>query len=118
MLVIALLAGMGAMGALPSLPTTVIQRFADVLPTIRIPDIATVEVTDTNFAAIERLAHWGAALAMWRDHLWLGVGFGNYAAVYPPMLSSVGSTTGHAHNYYLNVGAETGLLGLVAASSG
>jgi O-antigen ligase len=114
-LVIALLAGMGAMGALPSLPTTVIRRFAEVLPTIRIPDIATAEVTNANFAAIERLAHWGAAMDMWRDHLWLGVGFGNYAAVYPAY--AIGrwlDPLGHAHNYYLNIGAETGLLGLLA----
>jgi len=114
-LVIALLAGLGAMGALSSLPTTVVQRFTDVLPTLRIPDITTAEVTNANFAAIERLAHWGAAMAMWRDHLWLGVGFGNYAAVYPAY--AIGrwlDPLGHAHNYYLNIGAETGLLGLLA----
>jgi O-antigen ligase len=114
-LVIVLLAGLGAMGAFQNLPPMVVQRFTGVLPTIRIPDIATAEVTDANFATIERLAHWEAALAMWREHLWLGVGFGNYAAIYPAY--AIGrwlDPLGHAHNYYLNIAAETGLLGLLA----
>jgi O-antigen ligase len=52
---------------------------------------------------------------MWRHHLWLGVGFGNYAVVYP--LVAIGrwlDPLGHAHNYLLNLGAETGLVGLIA----
>jgi putative inorganic carbon (HCO3(-)) transporter len=114
-LVIAVLATLGAMGAFQILPQSILQRFGDALTALNIPDIATAEVTDANFAAIERLAHWGAALAMWRDHLWLGVGFGNYAAVYPAY--AIGrwlDPLGHAHNYYLNVAAETGLVGLLA----
>ena len=50
---------------------------------------------------------------MWRDQPWLGIGFGNYAVVYP--LYAVGrwlDPLGHAHNYFLNIGAETGLVGL------
>jgi O-antigen ligase len=49
---------------------------------------------------------------MWRDNLWLGVGFGNYAAIYPAY--AVGrwlDPLGHAHNYLLNIGAEAGLIG-------
>jgi putative inorganic carbon (hco3(-)) transporter len=52
---------------------------------------------------------------MWRDNLWLGVGFGNYAVIYPAY--AIGrwlDPLGHAHNYLLNIGAETGLLGLLA----
>jgi hypothetical protein len=114
-LAIAVVAALGAMGAFQILPQPILQRFGDALTALNIPDIATAEVTDANFATIERLAHWGAALAMWRDHLWLGVGFGNYAAVYPAY--AIGrwlDPLGHAHNYYLNVAAETGLVGLLA----
>jgi putative inorganic carbon (HCO3(-)) transporter len=114
-LVIVVLAMGGAMGAFQILPQSILQRFGDALTALRIPDIATAEVTDANFATIERLAHWGAALAMWRDNLWLGVGFGNYAAVYPAY--AIGrwlDPLGHAHNYYLNVAAETGLVGVLA----
>jgi O-antigen ligase len=104
-----------ALGAFNLLPATVVQRFADVVPVTQIPNIATAEVTDANFPAIERLAHWQAALAMWRDHLWLGVGSGNYPVAYPAY--AVGrwrDPLGHAHNAYLNTAAETGLLGLIA----
>jgi O-antigen ligase len=115
-LVIAMLAGLGAVGGFQTLmPPFITQRFSDVLSAPSIADIATIEVTDANFAAIERLAHWGAALDMWRDHIWLGVGFGNYAAVYPAY--AIGrwlDPLGHAHNYYLNVAAEAGLTGLLA----
>ena len=51
---------------------------------------------------------------MWLEHFWLGVGFGNYAAVYPAY--AVGrwlDPLGHAHNYLLNIGAEAGLVGLL-----
>jgi O-antigen ligase len=105
----------GALGAAQLLPSTILQRFTDVLPVMQIPNIATAEVTDANFPLIERLAHWQAALDMWRDAPWLGVGIGNYPVVYPAY--AVGrwrDPLGHAHNIYLNIGAETGLVGLLA----
>jgi len=114
-LAVAALALVGAMGAFQALPPTIIQRFGDAFTALSIPDIATAEVTNANFAAIERLAHWKAATDMWRDHLWLGVGIGNYAVVYPAY--AIGrwlDPLGHAHNFYLNVGAETGLVGFLA----
>jgi O-antigen ligase len=52
---------------------------------------------------------------MWRDHLWLGVGAGNYAVAYPSYnLPRWYEALGHAHNVYLNFAAEAGLLGLLA----
>jgi O-antigen ligase len=112
---VAVLAVLGALGTFQNLAPIITQRFSGALTALSIPDISTAEVTDANFAAIGRLAHWKAALDMWRDHLWLGVGFGNYAVIYPAY--AIGrwlDPLGHAHNYYLNVGAETGLLGLLA----
>jgi O-antigen ligase len=90
------------------------RRFGEAFAVITITDVGAIEVNDANFATIERLAHWQAAQAMWRDHLWLGVGFGNYAAIYPAY--AVGrwlDPLGHAHNYLLNIGAEVGLVGIV-----
>ena len=103
-----------SMGALALLPGSILNRFADVLPFVTLPDISAIPLTDANFAAIERLAHWQAARAMWRDHLWLGAGFGNYEAIYAAY--AVGRWTeplGHAHNYLLNIGAEAGLVGVL-----
>jgi len=91
----------------------VIQRLAEAGSIFTINDITSIEVTDANFATVERLAHWQAAQEMWRDNPWLGVGFGNYAVVYP--VYAVGrwlDPLGHAHNYLLNIGAEAGLVGI------
>ncbi len=91
----------------------VLQRFADAVAIVTVTDVASTPVTDANFATLERLAHWQAAREMWRDNLWVGVGFGNYAAIYPAY--AVGrwvDPLGHAHNYLLNLGAEIGLIGI------
>ena len=91
----------------------VTQRFTNAADIFDVTDVATTPVTDANFATIERLAHWQAAQEMWRDNLWLGAGFGNYAVVYPAY--AVGrwlDPLGHAHNYMLNLGAEAGLVGM------
>lgn len=91
----------------------VVQRIVNAVDALNVTDVANTEVTDANFATLERLAHWQAAREMWRDNLWLGVGFGNYAVVYPAY--AVGQwldPLGHAHNYLLNIGAEAGLIGI------
>jgi putative inorganic carbon (HCO3(-)) transporter len=91
----------------------VMQRLAQAADIFSITDVAAIEVTDANFATVERLAHWQVAREMWRDNPWLGVGFGNYAAVYPAYaLGRWLDPLGHAHNYLLNIGAETGLVGI------
>jgi len=78
-------------------------------------DLQAIEVTDENFAVLERAAHWQAALGMFRDHLWLGVGIGNYPVAYPDYAQPRWQEPlGHAHNYYLNIAAETGIVGLAA----
>ena len=102
-------------GPLSQAYTSVVERLGAAVSIAAITDIAAVEVTDANFATIERLAHWQAARDMWRDFPWLGVGFGNYEVIYP--VYAVGRWSdplGHAHNYLLNIGAETGLVGITA----
>jgi putative inorganic carbon (HCO3(-)) transporter len=102
-------------GGLASVPPSLVQRFSDFGPYLGVMDVRGVEVTDANFAVLERVAHWQAALGMWTDHPWLGVGIGNYEAAYPDYaLPQWPLPLGHAHNYYLNIGAEAGILGLVA----
>jgi putative inorganic carbon (HCO3(-)) transporter len=96
------------------IPPILAERFAGLTAYSAVPDVTTAEVTEANYALIERLAHWQAAIAMWGDRPWLGVGAGNYAVVYPAYaLPHWPEPLGHAHNYYLNIGAEAGLVGLV-----
>ncbi len=110
LVMVAILAG------LPELvPSSVTGRLESITAYLGGLDPTRVEITDENFATVERLAHWKAAADMWRDHLWLGVGIGNYPAVYARYaVPRWDDPLGHAHNYYLNLGAETGLLGLLA----
>jgi len=78
-------------------------------------DVRGVDINDANYSVLERLAHWQAAREMARYHPLLGVGFGNYEAVYPAYaLINWPYPLGHAHNIYLNTLAETGIIGVVA----
>ncbi len=112
------LAGYGLLSTGLSLaPSSVISRLTDFLPYLEAGtlDVRGVEVNDANYAVIERLAHWQAGVAMWTDHPWLGVGIGNYEPAYPAyQLPGWDEPLGHAHNYYLNIAAEAGVLGLAA----
>ncbi len=98
---------------LNQMSTDLIQRLAD---TVRLPggtELASIEITDENFAIIERLAHWYAGWRMFASSPWLGVGTGQYSVAYPGVaLPRWQDPLGHAHNYYLNVLAEGGLVGL------
>lgn len=77
-------------------------------------DVRGIDITPENFAVAERLAHWQAASNMIAANPWLGVGFGNYAASYPQYsLINWLEPLGHAHNYYLNIFAEVGVIGLL-----
>jgi len=103
------------LGGLAIVPESVIQRISDFSPYLGLGDVRGVEVTDANFAVVERVAHWQAALKMWADRPWLGIGIGNYGAVYGRYaLPLWPMALGHAHNYYLNIGAETGVVGIGA----
>ncbi len=110
-----LLIGAIFLGALsPGLvPAPIANRVADIPAYFGAVDVANTPVTDANFAVLERLAHWDAALKMWAASPWLGVGPGNYAVVYDRFrLPQWDQALGHAHNIYLNTLAESGLIGL------
>ena len=99
------------------LPDAVASRLADLGGYVVGPgtgqlDLARTEITEANFSALERLAHWQAGLGMFADHPWLGVGIGNFGVTYPAYaLPHWYEPLGHAHNVYINFLAETGVLG-------
>ncbi len=104
------LIGLSSAGLLPS---AISERLADAGTLLDIRDVRGVPINDTNYALIERQAHWQAALNMLTEHPWTGVGFSNYQPLYEQYrLLNWPMPLGHAHNIYLNVAAETGLIGL------
>jgi len=114
-----LIGGLIAIGLVLSsaglLPASIADRFADVGTLVDFRDVRGVKINDANYAVIERLAHWQAAVGMLQAHPWSGVGFSNYQPVYEQYrLLNWPMPLGHAHNIYLNVAAETGLPGLAA----
>lgn len=116
MLVVAVLV-VGALGLQTTglMPASISARLTSFAEYVQFEDVRGVGINDANFAVIERLAHWQAALEMWRYNFWTGVGFGCYEPAYRDFgLINWRIPLGHAHNYYLNIAAETGLIGLVA----
>jgi len=121
LLILAILLSLGILvGRWDWAPISVLQRLSPQGVSLSVAfgpsaNLQAIEVTDENWAILERLAHWHAAWAMWGEHPWLGVGIGNYAFVYPRYaLPRWSDPLGHAHNYYLNVAAEIGVVGLIA----
>jgi O-antigen ligase len=111
-----LAASVGLLGAADLLPSAITGRLGSITSDLQVlQDIRTVKVTNENFATVERVAHWWAGWRMWEDHPWTGVGIGNYATAYPTYsLAGWDDPLGHAHNFYINMGAEAGTLGLAA----
>lgn len=105
------------------LPPAVVQRATSLIGNMRLFDARGADITPANFAIVERMAHLQAAWHMLQRYPLLGVGPGNYTIAYEtppgPDQSPINirpwyESRGHAHNYYLHIAAEAGLLGLCA----
>jgi putative inorganic carbon (HCO3(-)) transporter len=115
LLVLALLAAGWAALQSGLLPGSIVGRLTGFADYVQFQDVRGVDITPANYAVLERMAHWQAALNMADQHPWLGVGLGNYEAAYADYaLLNWPYPLGHAHNIYLNLLAETGVLGLMA----
>jgi O-antigen ligase len=86
-----------------------------VLSAVGLGGISFGNVTDANFSAVERAAHWLAGVRMFAAHPLLGVGIGNYSAAYPAYHPRGWyASLEHAHNYFINIAAEAGIIGLTS----
>lgn len=113
LLAVALLVALWQTGILPDALVT--RLTSSVVDLVAINDVRGIDAHAGNYAVIERLAHWQAAVDMARDHPVFGVGLGNYSVRYAEYrLINWQLPLGHAHNTYLNLLAETGLVGLLA----
>jgi O-antigen ligase len=108
----ALLLVLGGAGLLPQ---PIARRIASITRSVSIFDAGSVQVTDENFAVVERMAQIQAGWRMFAAHPLVGVGPGNYNAAYPDFaVVPWYASRGHAHNYYLHMAAEAGVAGALA----
>jgi hypothetical protein len=108
----ALILALGGVGLLPSFVAT---RLASITRYISFFDASAVAVTPGNFAVVERMSQMQAGARMFLAYPLTGVGPGNYSMAYSTF--AVGQwyvSRGHAHNYYLHIAAETGIVGAIA----
>ncbi len=115
--VLAVLVGLGlAMGVLAvagALPPVIADRFDQLVSQIAIFDPRGVTTTPENYALVERMVHWQVAGNMFLSSPWIGVGIGNYNVLFNRFgVQGWPYSRGHAHNYYLNLLAEVGVVGL------
>jgi O-antigen ligase len=104
-----------ALGGTQLLPAPLAARIASISSALSFFDPSQVTVTDQNFAAVERMAQVWAGWRMWLAHPLLGVGPGSYSAAYPELARAPWFVSrGHAHNYFLHIAAESGIVGLAA----
>ncbi len=111
-----------SIGGAGLLPGPLASRLDGIVRNLRLFDVRTVQVDPANFAIVERMSHLQAGWLMLRANPWLGVGTGNYNLAYEGSgaadrayaLHPWYDSRGHAHNYYLHIAAESGLLGLGA----
>ncbi len=116
-----LLASVGALmlifsGITIALPEAIAARVNVTLEYFRFFDARLVEVTPENWPLVQRMALWQSAWYMFLHSPVTGVGAGNFDMAYPYFTLPAWSSflSGHAHNYYLNLLAETGIIGLVS----
>ena len=105
-----------ALGGAGVLPKTIQDRIGSVGSSLILLDYYNVPITPQNFAVKERMAYWFGGIHMAEDHPWQGVGLGNYGAQYDTkyFISPFMTSQVHAHNYYIHITAETGVIGLTA----
>lgn len=111
---VALMSLLIASGGMAYAPPAISDRFDQLTTQLSFFDSRDIMITDENYAAVERMAHWQTGIAMFEASPLTGVGAGNFNvrfvefAVHPAFLIS----RGHAHNYYIHAAAETGIIGL------
>jgi O-antigen ligase len=102
-----------AMGLMDVLPAQISARVNDAMGYFGIFDPTTAKLTPQNWPIVERMANWHSAWNMYEDNPLFGVGIGNYPEAYEHyFVKGWREAKGHAHNVYLNMLAEMGIIGL------
>jgi O-antigen ligase len=103
----------GLLSVMGALPGVVAERVGQLVGQIAVFDPRGVTPTPENYALVERMVHWQVAGNMFLSSPWVGVGIGNYNVLFNEFgVQGWPWPRGHAHNYYLHLLGEVGLVGL------
>lgn len=106
----------------PALRTAIVAVLAAATLSVLVVAIATWlgATPGTQMSLAGRLELWGLAVEMIQAFPFTGIGPGQYSLVlytfYPPVLSPPSDSIPHAHNQYLQVLLEQGLVGAIAVA--
>lgn len=100
------------LAVLGALPEAISDRFGQLSTQIAIFDPRGVTPNPDNYALVERMVHWHVAGNMFLSSPWVGAGFGNFNTVFDKFgVQGWPYSRGHAHNYYLHLLGEVGIIG-------
>lgn len=71
-------------------------------------------MNDPNNSIIQRLYYWQASLNMIKQHPLVGIGWRKFGLLYDCYKLQGANTSRYAHNAFLQIAAETGILGLLS----
>jgi putative inorganic carbon (HCO3(-)) transporter len=95
-----------------ALPSVVSDRFGLLISQLTVFDPRGVVPTPDDYAVVERMVHWQVAGNMFLSSPVVGVGIGNFNVLFNKFgVQGWPYSRGHAHNYYLHLLAEVGLVG-------
>ncbi|HST03448.1 MAG TPA: O-antigen ligase family protein [Chloroflexia bacterium] len=105
-----ILAGLTGLNAVPPV---IADRFTQLTSQLQIFDPRGITPNPDNYALVERMVHWMVAGNMFLSSPIVGVGIGNFNTLFNKFgVQGWPYSRGHAHNYYLNLLAEVGIVGL------
>lgn len=110
-------AGVVIAGGWQLIPAPLGPRLGSASQIFTAPDIPRDEAQQRPdvYAAVERAAQFKAGWLMWQQAPLTGIGVGNYANAYVDVAYNTWwISRGHAHNAYMQIAAEQGIIGLVA----
>lgn len=99
------------------IPAPLGPRLGSASQIVTAPDIPRDEAQQRPdvYAAVERAAQFKAGWLMWQTAPLTGIGVGNYSNAYVDVAYNTWwISRGHAHNAYMQIAAEQGVIGLVA----
>ncbi len=99
--------GIGLSIGLAQVSGRIVQHSAKVVPGSRLAEV----VKGESVSGGDRLRYLASGFEIWFDHPVLGTGAGTYGDVHPRYQQRVVSASDNAHNVYVQVLAELGLVG-------